>query len=284
VKNQQYCGKKECQRARKRSWQKEKIATDPDYRANQRECNKAWRGRNPDYWRHYRKNHPRYVEKNRLLQKARRRRRVVKMDAFAIKVVLVPVTRVDALISLNKELDRRNQFIRKTFCRYTSDEIVDVMLDASAGLKLGGEKRQVILLMSYIRVFTALAQRLEATEVVAILNHYLPIMVEITQASGGNVDEIIGDAILVIFGAPLAMSDSAVRAVRCALEMQTAMCGVNQHNIQMGWPEIEMGIALHTGEVVVGNIGSTRRSKYAAVGQPVNLTARIESFTVGGRS
>lgn len=81
VKNQRYCGKKECQRARKRLWQKAKMATDPDYRANQQECNKAWRGRNPDYWRNYRKNHPRYVERNRLLQKARRRRHVAKMDA-----------------------------------------------------------------------------------------------------------------------------------------------------------------------------------------------------------
>ncbi|NTV42668.1 MAG: hypothetical protein HGA63_05150 [Syntrophobacteraceae bacterium] len=117
VKNQRYCGKKECQRARKRLWQKGKMATDPDYRANQQECNKAWRGRNPDYWSHYRKNHPRYVERNRLLQKARRRRcvakmdasgadsfvrtgtywlipedGVAKMDAFARKVVLVAVT------------------------------------------------------------------------------------------------------------------------------------------------------------------------------------------------
>ena len=83
AKNQRYCGKKECQRARKRLWQKGKMATDADYRANQQECNKAWRGRNPDYWRNYRKSHPRYVERNRLLQKARRRRRVAKMDALA---------------------------------------------------------------------------------------------------------------------------------------------------------------------------------------------------------
>ena len=83
AKKQQYCGRKECQRARKRAWQKEKMATDPDYRANQRECNKAWRDRNPDYWRNYRKTHPQYAERNRLLQKARRRRRVAKMDALA---------------------------------------------------------------------------------------------------------------------------------------------------------------------------------------------------------
>jgi adenylate cyclase len=79
------------------------------------------------------------------------------------------------------------------------------------------------------------------------------------------------------------MEDAALRAVRCALEMQKAMGAVNEHNIQKRWPEIEMGIAVHTGEVVVGNIGSTKRSKYGVVGGTVNLTARIESFTVGGQ-
>jgi hypothetical protein len=119
VKNQRYCGREECQRARKRSWQKRKMATDPDYRANQQACNKAWRDRNPDYWRNYRANHAGYAERNRLLQKARRSREpsgvakmdaldrdsfvrtgtywlipeggVAKMDASALKIVLIPV-------------------------------------------------------------------------------------------------------------------------------------------------------------------------------------------------
>ncbi|NIO05995.1 MAG: hypothetical protein GTN74_15765 [Proteobacteria bacterium] len=182
-----------------------------------------------------------------------------------------------------EQLERRNAFIRKTFGRYTSDEIVEALLDAPDGLKLGGEKREVTLLMSDVRGFTALAERLEPTEVVALLNHYLLVMVDLIQRSGGTIDEIIGDAILVLFGAPLAIEDAVQRAVRCALEMQKAMRGVNEHNLQRGWPEIEMGIALHTGEVVVGNIGSTKRSKYGVVGRTVNLTARIESFTVGGQ-
>ena len=187
------------------------------------------------------------------------------------------------LVNLNQQLERRNQFIRETFGRYTSDDIVGAILDMPEGLKLGGEKRQVTLLMSDLRGFTALAERFEATQVVALLNHYLSAMVEIIHHNGGTIDEIIGDAILVIFGAPVAMPDAAQRAVRCALEMQMAMRGVNEHNFQMGWPEIEMGIGVHTGEVVVGNIGSTKRSKYGVVGRTVNLTARIESFTIGGQ-
>jgi len=182
-----------------------------------------------------------------------------------------------------EELDRRNQFIRKTFGRYTSDEIVETLLDMPDGLKLGGEKREITLLMSDLRGFTALAERLEPADVVALLNQYLSVMVDTIQRSGGTIDEIIGDAILVLFGAPVAMEDGAQRAVQCALEMQKAMGGVNEHNQERGWPEIEMGIALHSGEVVVGNIGSTKRSKYAVVGRTVNLTARIESFSVGGQ-
>ena len=182
-----------------------------------------------------------------------------------------------------EQLERRNRFIRETFGRYTSDDIVGVLLDVPEGLKLGGEKRKITLLMSDLRGFTALVERLEPTVVVALLNHYLSAMVEIIQQNSGTIDEIIGDAIFVLFGAPLVMEDSAQRGVRCALEMQKAMLGVNEYNVKQGWPEIEMGIALHTGEVVVGNIGSTKRSKYGVVGRTVNLTARIESFTIGGQ-
>jgi adenylate cyclase len=189
----------------------------------------------------------------------------------------------DQLIDLNKQLESRNKFIRETFGRYTSDDIVEVLLDLPEGLKLGGEKRQVTLLMSDLRGFTALAEQEEPAVVVALLNHYLSAMIEIIHTRGGTIDDIIGDAILVVFGAPVPVPDAAQRAACCALEMQQAMRGVNEHNRQNGWPEIDMGIALHTGEVVVGNIGSTKRSKYGVVGQMVNLTARIESFTVGGQ-
>jgi adenylate cyclase len=180
-------------------------------------------------------------------------------------------------------LERRNEFIRKVFGRYTSDEVVEALLDAPDGLKLGGEKRQVTILMSDLRGFTALAERLEATEVVSLLNQYLSAMVEVIQRNGGTIDEIIGDAILVLFGAPVALENDAQRAVLCALGMQKAMAAVNEQNLQRGWPVIEMGIAIHTGEVVVGNIGSTKRSKYGVVGRTINTTARIESFTVGGQ-
>lgn len=187
------------------------------------------------------------------------------------------------LLALNQQLEERNRFIRETFGRYTSDDIVEVLLDMPEGLKLGGEKRWVTILMSDLRGFTAMVERLEPTAVVAILNNYLSVMIDIIQAEGGTIDEIIGDAILVLFGAPVSWPDAALRAVRTALAMQQAMAAVNRHHREQGWPEIAMGIALHGGEVVVGNLGSRKRTKYGVVGRAVNLTARIESYTVGGQ-
>ena len=104
-----------------------------------------------------------------------------------------------------------------------------------------------------------------------------------SSAYQGTIDEFIGDAILAIFGAPLAREDDARRAVACALEMQLAMARVNERNAAEGLPALEMGIAVNTGEVVVGNIGSEQRAKYGVVGSAVNLTGRIESYTVGGQ-
>lgn len=189
----------------------------------------------------------------------------------------------EQLLALNEQLEARNRFIRETFGRYTSDDIVQVLLDMPEGLKLGGEKRPVTILMTDLRGFTAMVERLEPTVVVAILNHYLEAMIDIIQAEGGTIDEIIGDAILVLFGAPVAWPDAPLRAVRAALAMQRAMAAVNHYHLEQDWPEIAMDIALHHGEVVVGNLGSHKRTKYGVVGRAVNLTARIESYTVGGQ-
>jgi len=108
-------------------------------------------------------------------------------------------------------------------------------------------------------------------------------MVEVITHYQGTIDEFIGDAILVLFGAPIWQEDHAERAVACAVAMQLAMEEVNAGNRRDGLPEVEMGIGVNTGEVVVGNIGSQKRTKYGVVGTPVNLTSRIESYTIGGQ-
>lgn len=179
---------------------------------------------------------------------------------------------------------RSASVIRKTFGSYLTDEVVASLLDTPEGLKFGGERRKVTILMSDLRGFSGMSERLEPEQVVSILNFYLGKMADVITSYNGTIDEFIGDAILVIFGAPTQRPDDAERAVACAIAMQLAMTEVNEHNDKVGLPKLEMGIGINTGEVVVGNIGSHKRAKYAVVGSNVNLTGRIESYTVGGQT
>ncbi len=187
------------------------------------------------------------------------------------------------LAAKNAELARAHELVRRAFGRYVSEEVAASILQSPEGLELGGEEREVTILMSDLRGFTALAARQKPGEVIEFLNLYLEEMVDVIGRYEGTIDEIIGDAILVIFGAPLACADHAGKAVACGLAMQLAMTAVNRRLAEKGAAEVEMGIGIHTGPVIVGNIGSLRRTKYAAVGSNVNLAGRIESFTTGGQ-
>ncbi len=187
------------------------------------------------------------------------------------------------MLEANKRIELQRNFIRRTFGRYLSDDVVANILETPEGLQLGGAKREVSLVMADLRGFTALSERLPPESVLAIVNNYLRVMTDILMHYHGTIDEFMGDAILAMFGAPSQREDDAPRAVACALAMQLAMAQVNGWNRKQGYPEVAMGIGINTGEVVVGNIGSERRSKYGVVGRNVNLTARVEACTVGGQ-
>ena len=182
-----------------------------------------------------------------------------------------------------KDLERRNSFIRNTFGRYMSDEVVNTLLDTPDGLLLGGELKQVVVVMSDLRGFSAICEWLSPQEVMAILNMYLKVMTNIILRHNGTIIELMGDGILTLFGAPVMRQDDGQRAVACALEMQQAMGLVNARNREKGFPALRMGIGINAGKVVVGNIGSEKRSKYGVVGTNINLAARIESYAVGGQ-
>jgi len=188
-----------------------------------------------------------------------------------------------ALAAKNKELARAHELVRRAFGRYVSEEVATRILESPEGLELGGQEREVTILMSDLRGFTAQAARLSPQQVIGFLNVYLEAMVEVITRYDGTIDEIIGDAILVIFGAPLPCENHADKAVACGLSMQLSMAEVNQRLAAAGAPDLDMGIGIHTGRVIVGNIGSLRRTKYAAVGSNVNLAGRIESFSTGGQ-
>lgn len=173
--------------------------------------------------------------------------------------------------------------IRKTFGRYLTDEVVTNLLEHPEGLKMGGERRKITILTSDLRGFTATSERLPPEEVVKILNFYLSYMADAITSYQGTIDEFMGDGILVLFGAPTQRPDDAQRAIACAIAMQLAMVKVNEQMQEWGYAPLLMGIGINTGEVVVGNIGSEKRTKYGVVGSQVNLTYRIESYTTGGQ-
>lgn len=187
----------------------------------------------------------------------------------------------EQLSQLAAELSVKSEFIRKTFGRYLSDDVVNRLLSSPEAQLLGGEEREVTILMTDLRSFTTMTEHMPPELVMRLLNGYLGEMARIIVARGGTIVEFIGDAILALFGAPFAAVDDARRAIACALEMQIAMDAVNDKNSAEGLPVLQMGIALNTGTVVVGNIGSEARTKYGVVGAQVNLTSRIESCTVG---
>jgi class 3 adenylate cyclase/HAMP domain-containing protein len=177
----------------------------------------------------------------------------------------------------------KRDFIRDTFGRYVTQEVVKRLLEDREALEMGGQTREVSILMSDLRGFTALTADMHPEQVITFLNRYLGKMIEVLVDHQAIIDEIIGDGILAFFGAPEPRPDHPIRAVACALNMQAAMEEVNRLNEAEGLPYLQMGIAVNTGLVVVGNIGSEQRAKYSVVGSQVNFTGRMESYSVGGQ-
>ena len=189
---------------------------------------------------------------------------------------------LDTILKVSEERLHLADFIRDTFGRYLSRKVVDEIIEKPAGRKIGGRHETVTVLMSDLRGFTSMMEERDAEEVVRLLNQYLGRMTEIILGYDGTIDEFIGDGILAVFGVPEKRSDDAVRALACALSMQNALQQLNDEMMAEGYPVLEMGIAVNTGSVIVGNIGSRARTKYGIVGTVVNRAARIESNTVGG--
>ena len=179
-------------------------------------------------------------------------------------------------------LELQNKHVRSQFDRFVSKAVAGELLDNSKPSLAASEPRNVTVLMSDLRGFSLLGQDNPPALIVQLLNNYLEEMFLVIDDYGGTIDEVLGDAILVLFGAPLVRADHAEAAVACALAMQIAMEKVNQTNAQQGLPALEMGIGLCTGDVIAGTIGSKQRAKYGVVGSAVNLAARIESLSMGG--
>jgi adenylate cyclase len=188
-----------------------------------------------------------------------------------------------AAIAVTQYIAQSATGMRKTLGRYLTDEIVANILETPSGLKLGGERKKVTVLVSDLRGFSALSEQLPPEQVVKILNLYLGAMTDVINQYKGTISDFMGDGIFVMFGAPINRKDDSTRAIACAVGMQLAMQQVNKQNQQINLPKLEMGIGINTGEVVAGNIGSQKRAQYTVIGSHVNLAARIETYTVGGQ-
>jgi adenylate cyclase len=172
----------------------------------------------------------------------------------------------------------REQLRRERLGRYFSPQVAEHLEQHSAALG-DGETREVTLLFADLRDFTALAEKLDGREIVATLNAFHTCMVEQLFSFGGTLDKYMGDGLMAYFGAPVVQPDHPERAVRCALAMQRELGRLNDDRRRRGQSVLRMGIGIHTGRVTLGDIGAPRRRDYTAVGDTVNVAARIEQLT-----
>ncbi|MCG6982737.1 MAG: adenylate/guanylate cyclase domain-containing protein [Deltaproteobacteria bacterium] len=174
--------------------------------------------------------------------------------------------------------EREKRKIRGAFSFYVTPSVVNEMLKNPEKLKLGGDKKELSVLFSDIRGFTTLAEEMEPEMLVNLLNEYLTDMTNVVFEFDGLLDKYIGDAVMAVFGAPLAQTDHPMRACRTALKMLEQLSKMQEKWRDEGTPILDIGIGINTGPMVVGNMGSERRFDYTVMGDSVNLASRLEGI------
>jgi adenylate cyclase len=204
------------------------------------------------------------------------------LQGYWIPIVPPLLGLAGSALAITGHMAHKASLTRATFGRYLTDEVVAQLLESRDGFKWGGNRQQLTILASDLRGFTALSERLKPEEVVQIINIYFRQMSKVIICYGGTINKLMGDGMLILFNSALSQENDAQQGIACAIAMQLEMQNVNQILNELGFPNLEMGIGLNTGEAVVGNIGSEEHTEYTAIGCEVNLAFRIEACTTGG--
>ncbi len=192
---------------------------------------------------------------------------------------LVAVVYVAGLWYAHIEVEREARRVRETFRRYVAPEVVDALLSRPGVAQMSGGRRNVTVLFADIRGFTSLSEKNPPERVVHLLNRYLALMSESVLLYGGMVDKFVGDGMMALFGAPLPMENHAEAAVRASQHLLRRLESVARHDEGLA---LSVGIGIHSGEAVVGSIGSEQRLEYTAIGDVVNVAARLQELARSG--
>lgn len=177
----------------------------------------------------------------------------------------------------------REEVARANYSRFMPEYVVRQLLENPDSFRLGGINQTITVLFADIRGFTAYSENEKPEKVVRLLNLYFSAMSELIFAHGGTLDKYTGDGLMALFGAPTATPDDAKNALRAAVAMQKRLETLNRELEAEGFNQIAVGVGLHTGEAIIGYIGSEQRSEYTAIGDTVNLASRLESSAAGGQ-
>jgi adenylate cyclase len=177
---------------------------------------------------------------------------------------------------------QREAMVRNNFERYFAPNVAAEIAARADAVGVGGEKRPVTVMFTDIRGFTSMSEKMTPDEIASLMSEYFEEMVDIIFEFGGTLDKFIGDAIMALWGAPIAHPDDADKAVQAAIAMQKAVAELNEHWKKENRPTINIGIGINHGDVFAGNIGSHRRLEYTVLGDAVNTASRLCSKAGGG--
>lgn len=175
------------------------------------------------------------------------------------------------------DLRQQRELIRKTFNRFVAEEVVDLMIANPADIKLGGDVRPITVLFADLEGFTSVSEREDPVKLLEILNQYHGLLVSIIKGNGGTIDKFLGDGLMAIFNAPMVQDDHIYQAVRSAIEIRNELARFHQ-NLPPKF-QLKINVGIHTGQAVVGFVGANDLMDYTAVGDTVNLAARLQAIS-----